>query len=386
MSGDTASIQYFTYWILAEANIQKHCVANMSRTGYYKTEKTNVNVTFRDLGTKKKINAWFLRNRGITYFSCFGHSVDSHFIRGKRPVLNIAQEMNTMLGSIWKCMKWHLGTEAMHDQQIGAYKDERVQAIRSNATNWPIVQLIFDEQLADARITIYVPDEFEGFSFNDAKDKFETWFPQEEEYQKRNRGERPSQEESSSSSSYIPRPPNQLVEVESPQRRWRRRIFPWSSLEEEFPNFIMEFQSNITALQNKGDKKGQGKGETKGKGNPPPRGTPPKATSTEPPKGKGKTQPEENPENPKPQPQPYQQPPATRPNRTLDFRIRDEMKGTGQGQGKGKGKGKTKGKQSILSRPQDWWLPAASHWPMNQWQTNDWRGNEWQENEWQEYW
>ena len=72
--------------------------------------------------------------------------------------------MNTMLVNIWKCMKWHLGTEAMHGQQIGAYKDERVQAIRSKATNWPIVQLIFDEQLADARITIYVSDEFEGLS------------------------------------------------------------------------------------------------------------------------------------------------------------------------------------------------------------------------------
>ena len=141
-------------------------------------------------------------------------------------MLDIAQEMNTMLGSIWKCMKWHLGTEAMHDQHVGAYKDEAAQATRSKATDWPIVQLIFDEQLADARITIYISDEFEGFNFNDAKEKLETWFTQEEEYQKRNKGERTTQEETSSSSNYIPRPPNQLVEVESPQSHWRRRIFP----------------------------------------------------------------------------------------------------------------------------------------------------------------
>ena len=258
------------------------------------------------------------------------------------------------------------------------YKDERVQAIRSKATNWPIVQLVFDEQLADARITIYVLDEFEGFSFNDAKEKLETWFTQEEEHQKRNKGERTTQEEASSSSSCIPRPPNQLIEVESPQSHWRRRIFPWSKLEEEFPNFIMELQSNITALQNKRDKKGQGKGETKGKGKPP-RGALPKAAPSEPPKGKGKTQAEENPENLNPKPP--QQPPATWtwPNRTLDFRLRDEVKGKGQGQDKGKGKGKTKSKQSILSRPQDWWLPTASYLPTNQWQSNEWQGNEWQE-------
>ena len=99
----------------------------------------------------------------------------------------------------------------------------------------------------------------------------------------------------------------------------------------------MELQSNIFALQNKGGRKGQGKGETEGKGKPP-RGALPKATPTEPPKGKGKTQSEENTENP--QPQPAQQPPATWPNRTLDFRIANEMKGKGQGQGKGKGKQK----------------------------------------------
>ena len=137
-------------------------------------------VTFRDLGTKKKINAWFLKTRGITYLNSFGQSFDSHFIRGKWPVPNIAQEMNVMLGSIWKCMKWHLGTEAMHDQQKGAYKDEGVQATRSETTNWPIVQLIFDEQPADARITIHVSDELEGFSFNGAKEKLETLFTQEE--------------------------------------------------------------------------------------------------------------------------------------------------------------------------------------------------------------
>ena len=266
----------------------------------------------------------------------------------------------------------------MHDQQIRAYKDEGVQAIRSKATIWPIVQLIFDEQLADARVTIYVSDEFGGFSFNDAKEKLETWFTQEDEYQKRNRGERSTQEEARSSNSYIPRPPNQLVEVESPQSHWRRNIFPWSSLEEEFPNFSMEPQSNITALQNKGDKKGQGKGETKGKGQPP-RGAMPKSAPIEPPKGKGKTQTEENPENPKPQPQPYQQPPATWPDRTLDFRIRDGIKGKGQGQGKGKGKGKTKGKAFSAGH-------RTGGSQLLQWQTNDWQGNEWQENEWQEYW
>ena len=95
-------------------------------------------VTLRGLGTKKEINAWFLKNRGTTYLNSFGRSFDSHFIRGRWSVLNIAQEVRVMPGSIWKCMKWHLGTEAMHDQQIGAYKDERAQAIRSKTTNWPI--------------------------------------------------------------------------------------------------------------------------------------------------------------------------------------------------------------------------------------------------------
>ena len=105
MNEDATSLQYFTYWILLKANIQKHCVANMTRIDNYKTEKTNMIITFRDLGTKKKINARFLKKRGITYASSSGHYFQSHFIRGKWTVLNIAQEMNAMLGSIWKCMK-----------------------------------------------------------------------------------------------------------------------------------------------------------------------------------------------------------------------------------------------------------------------------------------
>ena len=188
----------------------------------------------------------------------------------------------------------------MHGQPIGAYKDEGVQAVRSKTTNWPILQLIFDEQLADARITIHVSDEFEGFNYNGAKEKLETWFTQEEEQHKIQRNERSNREAASSST--IPRPPNQLVEVETPQSHWRRIIFPWASLEEEFPKFIMELQSNTTALQNKGDRKGQGKGEwkPKGKGNDqekgnPPRGALPKATPPEPAKGKGKDQEQENP-------------------------------------------------------------------------------------------
>ena len=39
MNEDTASLQEFTYWILSKAHIQKHCVANMSRTDNYKTEE-----------------------------------------------------------------------------------------------------------------------------------------------------------------------------------------------------------------------------------------------------------------------------------------------------------------------------------------------------------
>ena len=39
MNEDTTSLQELTYWILSKAHIQKHCVANMSRTDNYKTEK-----------------------------------------------------------------------------------------------------------------------------------------------------------------------------------------------------------------------------------------------------------------------------------------------------------------------------------------------------------
>ena len=100
MNEDTTSLQDFTYWILSNANIQKHCLANMTRTDNHKTEKTNMTVTLRDIRTKKKINAWFLRNRSIMYTNSLGHYFQSHYIRGKWSVLNIAQEMNTMLGSI----------------------------------------------------------------------------------------------------------------------------------------------------------------------------------------------------------------------------------------------------------------------------------------------
>ena len=88
VNGDTTSLQDFTYWILPKANFQKHCVANMTRTDNYKTEKTNMTVTFRDLGTKKMINAWFLRNRSIMYTSSLGHYFQSHYIRGKWSVLS----------------------------------------------------------------------------------------------------------------------------------------------------------------------------------------------------------------------------------------------------------------------------------------------------------
>ena len=38
MNEDTTSLQELTYWILPKAYIQKHCVANMSRTDSYKTK------------------------------------------------------------------------------------------------------------------------------------------------------------------------------------------------------------------------------------------------------------------------------------------------------------------------------------------------------------
>ena len=197
---------------------------------------------------------------------------------------------------------------------------------------------------------------------------------------KKQRG-RSNLEAASSSSSSIPRPPNQLVEVETPRSHWRRIIFPWSSLEEEFPNFIMELQSNIIALQNQGDRKGQGKGywnsNTKGKRKPP-RGALPKSTPTDTPKGKGTYHSQENPTDPTQamphRQQPAQQPPTAWASRTIDVRLGDEMKGKGQGKGKGK--------QSILNRPQDWWLPT----PNPYWLRNQRQGNKWQENKWQEYW
>ena len=92
MNEDTTSLQDFTYWVPLKANKQKHCVANVTRTDNYKTEKTNMTVTFRDLGTKKKIHAWFLEDRGITYTNSLGHYFPCHSIRGKWSVLNVAQD------------------------------------------------------------------------------------------------------------------------------------------------------------------------------------------------------------------------------------------------------------------------------------------------------
>ena len=148
-------------------------------------------------------------------------------------------------------MKWRLGGRAGRaDGRDG--RDGRA-AGGTGGIDWPIARLIFDEQLADARITIYASDEFEGSNYNDANEKLDTWFTQEEEQHKKQRTERANREtassSSSSSSSSIPRPPNQLVEVETLQSHWGRRIFPRTSLEEEFPKFIMELQANNSASE-----------------------------------------------------------------------------------------------------------------------------------------
>ena len=66
---DSQSIEEFAYRVLEKTNVKRHNAASMSRGDNYKEQKTTLVINFRDIGTKKKVNIWLTKNKGVTYMT-----------------------------------------------------------------------------------------------------------------------------------------------------------------------------------------------------------------------------------------------------------------------------------------------------------------------------
>ena len=151
-------------------------------------------------------------------------------------------------------MKHHLGHELVHRETLGAYKDDRLLFIRSKRTNYPIIQLAFDESVTEPSVTMYICTDTPELNFDEYSKKIEDWRQEEEESRMRKIDDRQQAEDSKARST--PKAPNATSENDSPWNYWRRRYLPMKDLEIDFPKYAKGLAQNAEARTNKGTGKG----------------------------------------------------------------------------------------------------------------------------------
>jgi hypothetical protein len=245
--------------IFEQSNIPKHAIMDIQKRDNPKTGKSTMVIHFRDVGSKKKIHTYF-QTKHWTQTNTSGWQIS-----GRWTLTRTALEQQIILNSIWNFIKETLGEAAVHSDTTGYYKDERIQAIRSKKTDWPMVQLSFEEVSTDPTVTIYVSEDMiqeAGQPYDDFKQKLHQWFDREQERQAQRRI---NEKANSSSSKAVPNPPNKLSEIQTPLAHWRRSIQKWSVLETREPDYVQKLAYNIKTLQSKGER-GKGKGKKGQKG------------------------------------------------------------------------------------------------------------------------
>ena len=132
-------IKQFAGTIMHAAGIKPHTVWNMVRKNYWEYSKHRYQATlrfhFRDVGSKKQIHNWFIRNKGKTYTDENENAWDQYFITGRWTLTKLAIEQGIILNANFNCFKSHLGVELVHHETHGAYIDDRLLSIKSKRTN-----------------------------------------------------------------------------------------------------------------------------------------------------------------------------------------------------------------------------------------------------------
>ena len=343
-------IKEFAGKIMHAAGIKPHAVWNMVRKNYWEHSKHRYQATlrfhFRDVGCKKIIHKWFVQNKGKTYEDENGNKWDQFYVTGRWTQTRLVIEQGIILNANFNCLKSHLGVDLVHHDTLGAYKDDRLMCIRSKRTNYPIVQLAFDESVSEPSVTMYICTNTPEIDFDEFATKIEDWCLEEEENRLRKLDEREQAEEEKNTNP-VPKAPSATAETMSPWNYWRRRYLPLEDLAIDFPKFAKDLAKNSEALTSKGTSKGQ-KGQKGNKGGEG-KGREGKG------KGEGKGEERETQDNP--------------PKGALP-----KASGTGKGTEKGKAfsKGsKGKGRGNAWLAPQDEWYPQA--WYPQAQETRDFR-------------
>ena len=86
-------------------------------------------------------------------------------------------------------------------------------SIRSKRTNYPIIQLAFDESVAEPSVTMYICNNTPDIDFDVFSTKIEDWRLEEEENRLRKQDERQLAEDEKST---LPKAPSAAAETMSP--------------------------------------------------------------------------------------------------------------------------------------------------------------------------
>ena len=167
--------------------------------------------------------------------------------------------------------------------------------IRSKRTNYPIVQLAFDESVTEPSVTHYICTETPELNFEEYSKKIEDWCREEEDSRQRKIDDRQQAEDSKERS--VPRAPSAVSENDPPWNYWRRGYLPMKDFDIDFQKYAKDLVKNAEASTNKGtgngykgnregtkgeqEQKGGKKGrEGEGKQEHPPKGALRKAAAT----------------------------------------------------------------------------------------------------------
>ena len=178
-------LKEFAGTIMQEAGVKPHSVWNTVRKNDWGSNKNKWSATlrfhFRDLGCKKQLRQWFVKNRGKMYADESGSTWEGSYVTGRWTQTKLVIEQGIAVNANFNCLKHHLGHDVVHRETLGAYKDDRLLCTRSKRTNYPIAQLAFDENVTEPSVTMYICTESPEFNYEEYSEKIEDWRQEEED-------------------------------------------------------------------------------------------------------------------------------------------------------------------------------------------------------------
>ena len=149
-------LKEFAGTIMHEAGIKPHSVWNTVRKNCWESSTNKYSATlrfhFRDLGCKKQLHQWLVKNKGKMHIDENGSTREGSYVTGRWTQTKLVIEQ-IVLNANFNCLKHHLGHEVVHHETPGAYKDDRLLCIRPKRSTYPIVQPAFDESVTEPSVT-----------------------------------------------------------------------------------------------------------------------------------------------------------------------------------------------------------------------------------------